>query len=103
MEWSGGKETLLGNTRLITNYVREFQSASGWPSLRKCKLSDINEPLYVIERIKENDPVPKQTVSLAERRKYVVSVCLHRGNGPRNFTTGQKRLHVLRESERQKM
>ena len=73
VEYSTGKESKVGNTRLITNHVREFQS-TGWPTIRKISVEDIMETLYVVERMKLNDPVPPRLVNRRDRNKYVVSV-----------------------------
>jgi hypothetical protein len=73
VEWSDGKETALGNTRLILNYALEFQS-SGWPTIRKIKLEDIYRPLYVIERKRSKTPLPPRTTTARDRKEYVVSV-----------------------------
>jgi hypothetical protein len=73
VEWSDGKETALGNTRLILNYCLEFQS-SGWPAIRKIKLSKIYRPLYVIERMRGKNPIPPKTTARDWQKQYVVSV-----------------------------
>jgi hypothetical protein len=73
VDWSGGKETALGNTRLVLNYFLEFQS-SGWPTIRKIALKDIYRPLYVVERKKSKDPVPGRTMNARDRKEHVVSV-----------------------------
>ena len=73
VEWSDGKETALGNTRLILNYLLEFQS-SGWPAIRKIRLEDIYRPLYVIERKRSKGPLPPKTTTARDRKDYVVSV-----------------------------
>lgn len=74
VEWSHGKETTLGNTRLILNYFLEFQS-SGWPAIRKIQLQDIYGPaLYVIERKRSKGPLPGKTTTARDRKESIVSV-----------------------------
>jgi hypothetical protein len=77
VEWTGGKETSLGNTRLISNYHLEFQS-SGWPAIRKIRLENIYRPLYVIERRRGKNPVPPKTTARDIQKEYVVSVITSR-------------------------
>jgi hypothetical protein len=72
VEWTGGNETALGNTRLISNYFLEFQS-SGHPSTRKIRVADTHRALYVIERKRGKDPVPPKTAA-TKRKEHVVSV-----------------------------
>ena len=73
VEWTQGRETSLGNTRLITNHCREFQ-VSGWPAIRKIKLQNILRPLYVIEQKKNTGALPPRPVSSSLRKEYIVSV-----------------------------
>ena len=77
VEWTTDRESSLGNTRLIKNYQREFQS-SGWPSLRKIKVSDVHQALYVIERKKTVGPIPPRTLAIRRRKEYIVSVVTSR-------------------------
>ena len=77
VEWSTGKETELGNTRLVTNYIREFTSA-GWPAMRKIKVNDIRRAVYAIERRKCGGPLPPKTLNRGEQDEYVVSVTIPR-------------------------
>jgi hypothetical protein len=73
VQWSEGKETALGNTRLVSNYWREFQT-SGWPAIRTIKVADIYRALYVFERKKCKNPVPPMTTTRNRQKEYVVSV-----------------------------
>jgi hypothetical protein len=77
VEWSTGKECQLGNTRLVTNHIREFTS-SGWPAIRKIKLENIRRALYAVERHKDGGPLPPRTPSRIKQKEYVVSVTISR-------------------------
>ena len=71
--WSTGKETLLGNTRIVSNNYLEFQS-SGWPSLRKIKVADIDRPLLAYESKPRIDPLPPKTLAVSSQKEYIVTV-----------------------------
>jgi hypothetical protein len=74
VEWTGGKETALGNTRLIKNCCLEFQS-TGFPSMRKIRLDDMHRPVHVTERKRGGKhPVPPQKIPAKARKEHVVSV-----------------------------
>jgi hypothetical protein len=72
-EWSKGTESSLGNTRLIDKHYREFQP-SGWPSIRRIKVSEIQRTRFVIERKKLSNPVPPQTKEGEDQKEYIVTV-----------------------------
>ena len=73
VEWTGGKETVLGNTRLITNYSLEFQGG-GHPAIRQIRLEDVHRALHVIERKRSKGPLPPKTNTKKDQRKHIVSV-----------------------------
>ena len=90
--FSTGNETKMGNTRLVSNHIREFQG-SGWPRICKIKLSDVLYPVYVIERRKDDSPVPPRCGSPAERDEYVVSVISPRREWATKFYLWCKEVH----------
>jgi hypothetical protein len=73
VEWSTATESTLGNTRLITKHIGEFQSSS-WPSLQKITVKDIELPMYVIEKSKSQDPLPPRINSKTIQKQYIVTV-----------------------------
>jgi hypothetical protein len=74
VDWSTGKECELGNTRLVTNYIREFTS-SGWPAIRKIGVENIQHALYAIERKKgSTDPLPPRCFTRSKQQEYIVLV-----------------------------
>ena len=85
VEWTTGKETQLGNTRLMTNYIREFTS-TGWPALQKVQLGNIHRALYAIERnTAVTGPLPERTRGRIQQKTHVVSVCKPRTEWARTF------------------
>jgi hypothetical protein len=84
VQWTGGRETEFGNTRLISNYMLEFQM-SGWPAIRTIKVEDVYRALLVIERKKTTNPVPPRTIGRNCQKEYVISVVQSRHTWAETF------------------
>ena len=96
--WSTGRETLLGNTRIVSNNYLEFQS-SGWPSLRAIKVADIDRPLLAYESKPRKEPLPPKTPAVSSQKEYIVTVVAARIDWAHRFYEWAKNEVAPRQDE----